>query len=99
MPEMFEDFLEADTIPVDKPHLEDDSEMLFIHSHDDLIEKVIGEEEAIFVQKTNIVAFTDKIQFEPQLAEIIKVKGPGILYIETSRDERVTSMRSNLLQP
>ena len=46
---MFEDFLEADTIPVDKPHLEDDSEMLFIHSHDDLIEKVLGEEEAIFV--------------------------------------------------
>ena len=42
---MFEDFLSGDLIPVEKPYLEDDQEQLFIHSHDDLIEKTLGEEE------------------------------------------------------
>ena len=49
MPEMFEDFLNGDMIPVDKPHLEDDLEQLFVHSHDDLIEKVLGDDEVIMV--------------------------------------------------
>ena len=65
MPEMFEDFLNGDMIPIEKPHLDDDLEQLFIHSHDDLIEKTLGEDETMVVQKWNIVAFTEKVSFEP----------------------------------
>jgi len=61
MPEMFEDFLSGDMIPLDKPHLEDELEQLFIHSHDDLIEKMLGDDEVMIVKKHNIVAFSDKV--------------------------------------
>ena len=86
MPQMFEDFLTGDIIPIEKPHLEDDVEQLFIHSHENLIEKTLGDEECMMVQKQNIVGFTDKIQFEPKSKTFVSVKGPGILYIETSSD-------------
>lgn len=61
MPEMFEDFLQADVIPLQMPELEDSVELLFIHSHDDLIEKALGEGESIIVIKDAIIGFTDKV--------------------------------------
>ncbi len=43
--------------------LDDSSELLFVHSHDDLIEKTLGEGEVIVVHKESIIGFTDKISF------------------------------------
>lgn len=92
MPEMFEDFLQADVIPLQMPELEDSVELLFIHSHDDLIEKTLGEGESINVIKDAIIGFTDKVSFlqidatGTNIKGFVRVKGPGILYIETSRN-------------
>ena len=76
------------------PELEDSVELLFIHSHDDLIEKTLGEGESILVIKDAIIGFTDKVSFHDVGAMatkangkgFVRVKGPGILYVETSRN-------------
>ena len=97
---MFEDFLQSDAmIPLEKPHLEDDIELIFIHSHDSLIEKKLGDDESIIINKEALVAFTEKIKFEPEKSNLFfKVSGPGTLYLETSRDS-VASLTGFLLQP
>ena len=86
-------------IPLEKPHLEDEVELVFIHSHDSLIEKKLGNDESILINKDSIVAFTEKIKFEPDKSNIFfKVSGPGTLYLETSRDS-IASITGFLIQP
>jgi hypothetical protein len=65
MPHMFEDFLKSDAmIPLEKPFNEDEKELIFIHAHDALIEKKLGDEECILVNKETLVAFTESVKFE-----------------------------------
>lgn len=72
-----------------------DSEILIIHAQDDLIEKCLGVDESLIVAKSSIVAFEDGISFSEVSSEhilpgerkhFVKAYGPGILYIETSRE-------------
>jgi len=85
------------------PELEDSVELLFIHSHDDLIEKTLGEGECIIVTKDAIIGFTDKVSFHDagvslsKAVGFVRVKGPGILYIETSRN--IDNGLANTLSP
>lgn len=46
-------------IPLEKPHLDDDTEIIFIHSHDNLIEKKLAEDEKLIISKDSLVAFTE----------------------------------------
>jgi len=65
MPQMFEDFLHSDgMIPIEKPYIEDDTELIFIHSHEALIEKRLGEEESIIISKNSLVVFTENVKIE-----------------------------------
>ena len=41
-----------------------DSEFLFIHAFEDLIEKALGEQEAIMVSKKSLVAFEETVSIE-----------------------------------
>lgn len=89
------------------PELEDSVELLFIHSHDDLIEKTLGEGECIIVIKDAIIGFTDKVSFHDAGVTVsafktgnvgfLRVKGPGIIYIETSRN--IDNGLANTLSP
>ena len=102
MPQMFEDFLKSNAIiPLDQPTVTDDSEMLFIHAHDSLVEKTLGEEEVIVVNKASLACFSGTLQIQTDRAlgkEFLRIKGPGHLYIETSRDQ-VMSLAGVLLEP
>ncbi len=65
MPEMFEDFLRSDAmIPLEKPYLDDEKELIFIHSHDAIIEKCLGADEKFEIRRESLVAFTSEIKFE-----------------------------------
>ena len=92
---MFEDFLQADVIPFQTQELEDSAEMLFVHSIDDLIEKTLGDHEIMIICKKSIIGFTDKVSFHETGKKnvcgytesgYVRVKGPGIVYIETYRN-------------
>lgn len=41
-----------------------DSEFLFIHAFEDLVEKALGDEEAILLSKKSLVAFEETITIE-----------------------------------
>jgi hypothetical protein len=89
MPEMFEDFLKSDAlIPLDKSFNEDETDLIFIHAHDALIEKRLGEDEAILVNKETLVAFTEAVKFEDRGKIMYRVVGPGMLWLETSVEKR-----------
>lgn len=70
------------------------SELLFIHAQEDLIEKSLGVDEQIMVMKDCLVAFEDGVQIseaDPLIVQVqtklfIKIKGPGTIYIETTRE-------------
>ena len=52
MPHMFEDFLKSDAmIPLEKPYNDDECDLIFIHAHDSLIEKRLGDDELILINK------------------------------------------------
>ncbi len=89
MPEMFEDFLKSDAlIPLDKTCNEDETDLIFIHAKDALIEKRLGEDEAILVNKETLVAFTEAVKFEERGKMMYRVVGPGMLWLETSVERR-----------
>lgn len=101
MPEMFEDFLKSDAmIPLEKPYLDDDKELIFIHSHDTLIEKCLGTDENILIRRESLVAFTSEIKFDiaKMGKEFLKLSGPGIVYIESSSD-KAGGLSGFLLEP
>lgn len=84
MPHVFEDFLKSDAmIPLEKPWNEDETELIFIHAHDALIEKRLGEDESMLVSKKTLVAFTESVKFEDK-GLMYRVVGPGMLWLETS---------------
>ena len=103
MPNMFEDILFQNDMMrplaptkekcVDSEDL--DSEILIIHGQQDLIEKSLGEDEAMVVARDCLIAFEDGVTFQPvckkQLSvgqsEFVRVTGPGTIYIETTREE------------
>ena len=89
MPSMFEDFLQSDAmIPLDKSYTEDGTELIFLHAHDQLIEKRLGENETIIVNRGALVVFSEEITIEPdKTKDFFKIKGPGLILIETSRDQ------------
>ena len=74
------------------------SELLFIHAQEDLIEKSLGVDEQIMVMKDCLVAFEDGVQiteadpliFQVQTNLFVKLKGPGTIYIETTREKTHT---------
>lgn len=78
------------------------AEVLFIHACEDLVEKALGHQESIVVYKQCIVAFEDSVSFEevdPKVVFIdaksqVKVKGPGIVYIETTREPKNSLIQS-----
>jgi uncharacterized protein (AIM24 family) len=75
---------------------------MFIHSHgkkqdtltdtyvENLIEKTLGDEETIQINKECLIGFSEGIRIqEPHQSffnkkEFVTVKGPGLIYIETS---------------
>lgn len=61
-----------------------------------MIEKTLGTDETFYLAKSSLVAFEDGVSFEPvtdkqvvseEAKNFVKVTGPGLLYIETSRQQ------------
>ena len=102
MPQMFQDFLTNSNamIPLDHQGPHDTAEMVFVHSHDSLIEKELGPNESIIVCSDLIAAFSSDVQIEGHTwgNKFVKVTGAGIVYIETNKIEG-TSLASSLLKP
>ena len=100
MPDIFGDILyQRDLVRPLAPKLAQDkeavsAELLFIHAQEDLVEKQLGADEAICVAKGCLVAFEDTISFAEVDGAVVlvdaknqvKIKGPGIAYIETTRE-------------
>ena len=72
-----------------------DSEIIIIHAQEDLIEKNLGQDESILVAKSSLVAFEDGVSFSEvgskqimggDAKSFVRAQGPGIVYIETSRE-------------
>lgn len=81
--------------------MEGDTELIFIHSHDALIEKRLGDNETIVISKDALVAFTERVKIQEQKSfgsGFLKVQGPGLLYLETSREQAV-SLTGFILEP
>ena len=74
-----------------------DQEMLWIHSHEDLIEKTLGSEEGINVSKESIIAFTQEVSFEQCTwsNDFVRIKGPGRIYMETCRGQQENGFQTN----
>ena len=64
------------------------SELLFIQSNDEIIEKQLGKNEnSIKVLKTAIIGFSEGIKFSKCNDFLVSVSGVGIVYIETQTRE------------
>jgi len=78
---------------------------LFIHAQEDLIEKSLGDTEQITVAKDCLVAFEDSVQIceaekavvQVQTSKFVKIKGPGTIYIETTKEK--THNFAEILKP
>ena len=104
MPQMFKDIL-YQTDPMrplasSKENAEFDeeldSEIVFIHAQEDLIEKTLGLDETMVLAKAGLVAFEDGVTFSAvtgaqippgEAKNFVRVTGPGLIYIETSREQ------------
>mmetsp|Transcript_13993 Transcript_13993/g.19085 ORF Transcript_13993/g.19085 Transcript_13993/m.19085 type:complete len:112 (-) Transcript_13993:177-512(-) len=74
-----------------------DSEVVIIHAQDDLIEKNLGLDETMIVACSSLVAFEDGVLFSAvptksivsfERSKFVRVHGPGMIYVETSREQK-----------
>jgi uncharacterized protein (AIM24 family) len=63
-------------IPLDKSYPEDDTELIFIHSHESFIEKRLGDDETLLVSKEALVVFTEGIMIDAE-GDYLRLRGPG----------------------
>ena len=76
-----------------------DSEIVILHAQEDVIEKTLGAEETMLVAKTSLLGFEDGVAFSEvsghqysgfdRLSSYVKVRGPGMIYIETVKDQQL----------